>query len=172
MWLSRRARLKKLNKYAERNASIDMNGTTQNLSLASYQMSLSINRAQRAFNTLMKTCLSHHGLTIPEWSVLGYLYEASSMRPLEVASSLGVKPPFIAKLITVLSDKQLITSELFPDDERGKVIRLTEQGRTLVQEVEVKLEHCLNGQLGAIEKSDLQLFFELNNYIAANVRHH
>lgn len=149
-----------------------MNGTVQNLGLASYQMSLSINRAQRAFNTLMKTCLGHHGLTIAEWSVLGSLYEAGSVRPLEVASSLGVKPPFVAKLITALADKQLIVCETFPDDERGKTMRLTEKGRLLVQEVEVKLEHCLNGQLGAIEKSDLNTYFALNNYIAANVRHH
>ncbi len=149
-----------------------MNSTIQDIGLASYQMSLSINRAQRAFNTLMKTCLGHHGLTIPEWSVLGNLYEVSSIRPVEMAGSLGVKPPFIAKLIAGLSDKQLICCESFADDERGKTIRLTDKGRLLVEEVEVKLEYCLNNQLGEIEKSDLNTFFALNNYIAANVRHH
>lgn len=148
------------------------NNVVQKLGLASYEMSVSINLAQRAFRELLKTCLGHHGLTIPQWTLLGKLYVAGSIRPVSVAQFLGIKPPYVAKLISTLEEQKLITSEQFPDDGRGKAITLTLEGKALVDRVEGMLEACLNEQLGGLKHDDLKTYFMLTQYIAQNVRHH
>lgn len=144
----------------------------QQLGLTSYEMSTSINLAQRAFKELLKTCLGHHGLTIPQWSLLGYLYKHESARPAQVANILGIKASYIAKIITELTVNELIESTAFPDDGRGKTIRLTDAGIERVRHTEQMLEECLNDQLGDLKKHDLLTYFTLTDYIAQNVQHH
>jgi DNA-binding MarR family transcriptional regulator len=143
----------------------------EDLGLASYDMSISINLAQRAFRELLGTCLSHHGLTIPQWTLLGKLYTSGQIRPVHVAKLLNIKPPYITKLITGLEKQKIIESIEFADDGRGKAICLTQKGTDLVTYVETHLSTCLNEQFGELDKDDLKIYFLLSKYIAANVRH-
>jgi DNA-binding MarR family transcriptional regulator len=143
----------------------------KNLGLPSYEMSTSITLAQRAFGQLLKTCLGHHGLTIPQWTLLGQLYKSGPMRPISASQLLGIKPPYVAKLINELEVQGILTTVLFDDDGRGKSIMLTVKGEELIAEVEVKLEKCINEQLKGLEQADLETYFRLSKYIASNVKH-
>lgn len=146
--------------------------TIQATGLKSYDMSLAINRGQRAFNKLLKTCLGHHGLTISQWSLLGKLYESTFLRPYEAAELLGAAPALLSKVIKFLQAEGYITCQVLEDDERGKVLALTPSGKSLVEQVEFKLEKCLNDQLGSQKAGDLQVYFGVSEFIARNVRHH
>jgi DNA-binding MarR family transcriptional regulator len=143
----------------------------QQLGLASYDMSTSINLAQRAFRELLRTCLRHHGLTIPQWTLLGKLYVTGQIRPMHIAKLLNIKPPYIAKLLSELEKRDIIQSTEFADDGRGKALSLTAQGTELVEYVEIQLSACLNEQLGGLHADDLKVYFLLTQYIATNVRH-
>lgn len=142
------------------------------LGFKSYEISLLINRGQRAFNELLKTCLGHNGLTVPQWVLLGQLNKSGAMRPNEVAELLGVRPPFISTILQALTTMQFIESVPFPDDERSKQIQLTAVGTEKVRAVEAKLEVCINEQLGSLEESDLSTYFSVCDYMMKNVRHH
>ena len=135
-------------------------------------MSVSIGLAQRAFKTLLATCLGHQGLTIPKWTLLGYLYRNGSTRPFEAARKLGMKPPYIAKLLPQLESEGLIVMVNFADDGRGKSISLSAEGRKLVEQVEVMLIRCINDQLKDVSQDDIRTYFEMTQYISNNVKHH
>jgi DNA-binding MarR family transcriptional regulator len=135
-------------------------------------MITTVNRASRAFSDLLTTCLSHHDLTIPAWGVLGYLSSHTQARPIEIAKFLGVKPPFVAKMLSHLETRTYISTSRFPDDERGKMIQLTQTGKDLVEMVEPQLQHCLHEQFHGVDDSQLVSYFSFNNYIADNVHHH
>jgi MarR family transcriptional regulator for hemolysin len=139
--------------------------TFDSLGLTSYQMSVSINAAQRAFNVLLKTCLSHHNLTIPQWVVLGMIDKNNVVRPMVIAKQLGMKPPYIAKLLNGLVIDGFIVSSQYADDERGKTIRLSATGRELIDQVEPQLADCLR-------EVHASTFFAVSEFIAQNVRHH
>lgn len=140
--------------------------------LKSYEISLLINRGQRAFNELLKTCLGHNGLTVSQWTLLGQLNSSGAMRPYEVADLLGVRPPFITTLLISLTKMGYIESVPLPDDERSKQIRLTAQGAAKVMTVEQKLEVCISEQLGLLEADDLRTYFAVCDYMMKNVHHH
>lgn len=140
--------------------------------MRSHEMLTSVNRASRALSDLLRTCLSHHGLTIPQWTLLGRLFSEKQVRPVDIAKFLGVKPPFVAKILAELETQDYIQSVPFPDDERGKTIQLTAAGIQLVEHVEPMLQDCLNGQFSGVNKQDLDTYFSLNSYIAQRVSHH
>lgn len=142
------------------------------LGLASYDASLLINRSYKAFNSLLKTCLSHHGLTIPKWSLLGNLYQHGSLRPGELAKAMGVKAPFASTVALHLESEGFVKASAVEDDDRGKSVELTLEGRTLVERVEPMLRDCLNGQLGGLTRAQLSEYFAAADYMAANVKHH
>lgn len=149
-----------------------MSLVTENVGLMSYQISLSINRGQRAFNDLLSLCLKHNDLTVPQWSVLGQLYTRGALRPHSIAQHIGVKPPFASTVLQQLSEQGFIEAVICPDDERGKELKLTPSGHAKVETVEKKLVICIDQQLGEIETEDLQKFFSVSNYMAQKVRHH
>lgn len=144
----------------------------QGTGLQSHEMFIAVNRANRAFSELLRTCLSHHDLTIPQWGILGHLYTCQQARPSSIATFLGVKAPFVAKTCADLESAGYIESTPFPDDERGKMLRLTATGHNLVETVEPMLQHCIHEQLSDIDQDQLKSYFSLNHHIAHNVHHH
>ena len=148
-----------------------MSLVTESIGLASYQISLSVNRGQRAFNDLLSLCLKHNDLTVPQWSILGQLYSTGAMRPHTIAKEIGVKPPFASTVLQQLTQNSYIEATMCPDDERGKEVQLTDKGTAKVESVEKKLVVCIDEQLGDLATADLQNFFSVSNYMAANVRH-
>jgi DNA-binding MarR family transcriptional regulator len=151
--------------------TLPSDNVVQKLGLTSYDMSISINLAHRAFRELISTCLSHHNLTIPQWTLLGKLYTSGSVRPVNLAKILNIKPPYIAKLLSELEGQKMIESVGFADDGRGKAIRLTKKGFVHVEYVESQLSECLNDQLGSLKENDLKTYFIMTKYIANNVHH-
>src|SRR5262249_33536802 len=103
-------------------------------------------RAHKAFHQLLATCLGHHGLTVPQWSLLGQLPRHGELRPQRAAKLLGVKASFITGLITELEQQGLVDSVTYADDERGKQLSLSVAGRHKVAAVEPQLLECLNTQ--------------------------
>lgn len=142
------------------------------LGLTSYEASLLINKSYKAFNTLLKTCLSHHGLTIPEWSLLGRLCHEGSLRPGEAAAYLGVTAPFASTLVQTLTQQGLIDVAVYADDERSKILTLTTAGKAKVAHVEPLLQACLNGQFTQLEQRSLEDYFTTAAYMAQHVAHH
>ncbi len=138
----------------------------------SHELLTNVNRANRALSDLLRTCLSHHGLTIPQWTILGYLSDKKTARPVDLTKHLGVKAPFVAKTLAELEAQKCITSKPFPDDERGKVIELTSAGHELITNIEPMLQECLSHQLEDVKQPDLATYFSVNQYIGSHVHHH
>ncbi len=149
-----------------------MTTTILKTGLQSYEISLLVNRGQRAFNGLLKTCLAHNQLTVSEWALLGQLSQQATLRPTEIASLLGVKGPFVTKIMETLAAKGHIEYLDSPDDDRGKRIQLTTKGMKKVEIVEAKLQVCIEHQLGDLRNQQLATYFQVCDYISNNVRHH
>lgn len=142
------------------------------LGMSSFEASLLINKSQKAFNSLLKTCLGHHGLTIPTWSLLGCLYHHKSATPGEVATFMGVKAPFASTLVNTLVKDGFVSVQVYEDDERSRLLSLTKAGKAKVEHVEPLLHDCLNGQFQHLGMQNLQDYFATASYMVDNVKHH
>ena len=79
-------------------------------------------------------------LSTIDWALLGILYETTEdMYLSEIADVLGVKAPFVTRLIKVLEKRGLIIIERSALDTRAKHMYLTSSGKQLVKTIESKL---------------------------------
>lgn len=97
----------------------------------------------KSYRTLKKNTtafLASYDLTTVDWALLGILYETQNEVMLsEVADVLGVKAPFVTRVIKKLQQKALVLVQPNASDTRAKDITLTQNGKDLVILVEARL---------------------------------
>ncbi len=75
------------------------------------------------------------GFRLVEFDVLAFVYVAGSIRPSEILrrASLSASPPTIHNVITRLDQRGLVVREPHPDDARGVLVTITDEGRAAVE---------------------------------------
>ena len=75
-----------------------------------YRAGLLQARAYRKLTVFLSAKLKEWDVSLPEWALLGLLYEANGMRLQEVADMLDVEPPFATRLASTLQKKVMLQS--------------------------------------------------------------
>ncbi len=135
-----------------------------------YRVGLLQDKACRILKTQTNRELLKYGITSVEFAYLGLLFDnPKGLQANMVAEELGVKAPFVTEISIKLKEKCLIDYGSKKDDNRVKIILITETGQKFVEETEkemrVKMRPWIEG-VSITELSNYLVVLEkiINNY--------
>jgi homoprotocatechuate degradation regulator HpaR len=104
--------------------------------LPAYRQSLAgtLLAAREAVMEPLRPILREAGLTEQQWRVLRVLTDEGPNDPSGLANAGLLHPPSVARILHDLAERKLIVRKSDPADGRRKMIAVTPQGRTLVEQ--------------------------------------
>ena len=101
---------------------------------STYSIGLLQAKSYRILKKKTTDFLDQFGLSTTNWALLGILYETTddALFLFDIADALGVKPPFVTRVIKELQDRKLITVDKSTTDSRAKHIKLTSKVSSVV----------------------------------------
>lgn len=138
------------------------------MKLKTYQLGILQGRAYRELEKELACVLYPHNLDIPEWKLLGILTDNPSIPPAEAAELLGTSRPFISTLLQHLEEKHLITRTSNSKDKRSVSLKITENGITVLAQVEADVKILLKELLHGINMLDAFVYHKVLQTIVSN----
>jgi DNA-binding MarR family transcriptional regulator len=95
------------------------------------------------------------GLKVPEWRLIAILAEHDEMTPQDIGKAGELDKIMVSRAAAALIDRGLVTQRRNPQDGRSHFLRLTEDGRSLYNEVvpaALKLERELLADFSADDR--------------------
>ena len=115
-----------------------------------YQNTLTQARAHRALKTKLSYFLRPYNMTMMQWAIVGSLHEAGNKgtRVSDLASRLDTSLAFVTTTLNVLEAKGIVRRANHAQDNRAKIVYLTDEFVPKVDEIEkeigTKLKEWLN----------------------------
>lgn len=107
-------------------------------------------------NNLSET-LRAHKLSVLDWSLLGVLLQKpEGCRFVEISTAMGVEPPFVTELVTILKKKGFVKIENDPEDRRAKSVLLSKKSIELIPSVETEIKETLSFLLGDVSSAEFR----------------
>ncbi|ABI63032.1 MarR family winged helix-turn-helix transcriptional regulator [Granulibacter bethesdensis] len=95
-----------------------------------------MHRVTTAWRREITRNVSHFGLTEASWRPLFYLGRAGDgVRQVELARMLDIESPSLVRLLDLLEGQSLIERYEDPADRRSKLLRMTAEGRRVLDQV-------------------------------------
>ncbi|MGO1909738.1 MAG: MarR family winged helix-turn-helix transcriptional regulator [Brevibacterium linens] len=102
---------------------------------------------------------TRHGLTVNEFDVLINARPAAQVRQRDLLRSLVISRSALSRLLGKLEDRGLVTQEPDPEDQRGVLVALTEEGLRLCDEAAAtNAEIILDGFAGLTDAEADEIF--------------
>lgn len=117
--------------------------------ISTYQASVYQSKAFRTLKNIKNSLLKKHGLTVAQWSVLGFVYDAGrdGVRASDLANRLDTTQAFITNAVNSLENKGLIKRVDHSTDGRTKMVVLEPRQKKVVLAIESDLRECLRQEL-------------------------
>lgn len=123
----------------------------------------------RGSEVFMARCLSDFGITVTEVILLMYLYGHDNSRQEDLSDYFMLDKGTIARTLQKLERKEMIERPVNPDDQREKVIQVTEKG-LCVKDVCMNLVRLWHEKMfEGIPPEDTASFERILGKIASNV---
>ncbi len=87
----------------------------------------------------------------------------------ELATQLGVKAPAMSAMIDGLERDGLVVREHGSDDRRVVVVRLTESGRSALEEAEASRREHMRRYLGALTEDDVRALIRIQRTLIDSI---
>lgn len=140
-------------------------------------------REQRAWRSLMKMqaglseyierqLRTHGGLSTADYQVLAHLSEAPEgrLRSFALGDALQWEKSRLSQHLTRMQNRNLIRRERCATDQRGAVVVITEQGRTLVEAAApLHLADVRNVLIDHVTPAQMDLLIELGDQVEARL---
>lgn len=126
-----------------------------------YNMGLLQGKAYSRLHTQLSRALYQHGLSIPEWKLMGQVFEQGSVKLSVLAELLDYDPPMVTKLIKQLEKKLLVVRKQDAEDERAKIISLTKEGGEIIEKAEPEVKKLLHTILGETTPEELATYIKV-----------
>jgi DNA-binding MarR family transcriptional regulator len=84
---------------------------------------------------VVRLCEGRYGITRREWRLIALLAEEGAMSPSQLAESAHLERARVSALITDLTAKKLVRRVAVPGDARRAVVKLSEEGKALYDEL-------------------------------------
>ncbi|WP_329529324.1 MarR family winged helix-turn-helix transcriptional regulator [Streptomyces sp. NBC_01462] len=140
-------------------------------------------REQRAWRSLMKMqaglseyierqLRTHSGLSTADYQVLAHLSEAPEgrLRSFALGDALQWEKSRLSQHLTRMQNRNLIRRERCATDQRGAVVVITEQGRTLVEAAApLHLADVRNVLIDHVTLAQMDLLIELGDQVEARL---
>lgn len=137
--------------------------------ITTYQTTLTQARAHRAIKTKMSYFLRPHNLTMMQWAIVGSLHGAgeTGMRVSDLAQRLDTSLAFVTTTLNVLEAKSIVSRTSHAQDNRAKIVRLTDAFRPTVDSIEKEVSEKLQGWLvPSIGRENLEVYVNVIDRIA------
>ena len=99
------------------------------------QLCFSLYSASLAVNKIYKPLLDNAELTYPQYLVMSVLWENDALNNGIIAKRLGLEPSTITPIVKRLEKLDHVVRTKDPDSDRKVIIRLTETGKQLKEEM-------------------------------------
>lgn len=110
--------------------------------------------ASRVLIAIAARSLAGEDISLPQYRALVILASKGPERLAELAEALSVNPSSATRLCDRLISKQLITRIQTSDDRRGVTLKLTTQGRSLVDDVTERRRQEIYRVISAIPEDE------------------
>ena len=122
--------------------------------------------SNRNLTTFLTNALKSSNITTSEWSALGILATTGESRPSDMAMIMDVKTPMTTRLISSLLEKNLVAERKISQDQRGKLIVLTPEGKKLLDQEELVIREGMREYLKDVDLGELATYLKVVEYIA------
>jgi DNA-binding MarR family transcriptional regulator len=140
--------------------------TPRTIPLATYEAGMFQAAANRNLTTFLANALKSSNITTSEWSALGILATTGEARPSDMAMIMDVKTPMATRLIQSLLEKKLVAERKISEDQRGKLIVLTPEGKKLLDEQELIVRDGMREYMKEVDRDDLVAYLKVVEYLA------
>lgn len=139
-----------------------------NKTVNAYSTGLLQGIAYNRLNKKLTVALLPFNISIPEWKLLGQLYDHNNLRLSALADYLSYDPPMITKIAKQLEKRELITRQQDNNDERAKIITITDKGRALIEELEPVVKTAIRELLVGVTQEELAIYIKVLSVIVEN----
>ena len=133
-----------------------------------YNLGLMQGRAYRKLSSHLTKALFPYDLSIPEWKLLGQLFDHGDMKLAKLADLLSVEAPLVTALVDKLEKKGLVERTNDAKDRRAKVITATKKGIKLVEEIEPNVRAAMRVLFKGVTPDEFKIYLRVLQTIDTN----
>ena len=135
-----------------------------------HRFAMQVAQLSRAWRSELDRRLVGLGLSKARWLVLLHLARFSEMpTQRELAQSIGVEGPTLARLLDSLESQGLVTRVAVPEDRRAKKIALQPDAQTLIEKIEAISTQLRHEVFAGIDEDDLRRCQQVHARVLGNL---
>ncbi len=138
----------------------------ESVTTPTYMAGLAQARAYRLLQSNFNRVLQPFDLTMSEWAMLGCIYDAGELRLSELAEVMDIKPPQVTVMTEKLIGKGLIKTVVDTDDNRSRIVSLTDAGTKLVPQAEAEARSFMRKYMHGVSPGDLLAYLRVIAFLA------
>ncbi|NOU79449.1 MarR family transcriptional regulator [Paenibacillus sp. LMG 31459] len=108
----------------------------------------------RKFNNLIRAVVGD-ALTVEQYTTLAHIQQAGSCTSSELAAEFGVKKSAVTSIINRLFEKEWVQRDTDPKDRRNIYLSLTDQGRTVFTETDLKIRRLVQPVIHEFQNEEI-----------------
>lgn len=136
--------------------------------MSRYQSGILQGKAYRILQDSLNDVLSSYNLSIPEWKVLGLIFDNENTNTGEISTTLFVEPPLTTRILNSLQKNSFIKKKVHKEDKRITTLVITEKGKETIKELENKVGEGLAKLLKGVTREQLNTYKEVMEIIVKN----
>ena len=135
-----------------------------------HRFAMQVAQLSRAWRSELDRRLVGLGLSQARWLVLLHLARFSEMpTQRELAQSIGVEGPTLARLLDSLESQGLVTRVAVPEDRRAKKIALQPDAQPLIEKIEAISTQLRHEVFAGIDEDDLRRCQQVHARVLGNL---
>ena len=120
---------------------------------------------QRNFLVHVTERVAANKISIPQFTLLGFLSINESLNMGKLASLMGHTTPATTGLVDRLTQAGLVERFTTPTDRRQVLVKITPKGAALVGELKLDIAKAINNIMGTLTMSDREAWIRIYNAI-------
>ncbi len=124
------------------------------------------NKAYRFLRSTLAAPLATYDLSLPEWTLLGLLFDEGNHRISELATKLNVEVPQVTATVKQLEKKGCVNVSRDPDDSRAKQIELTQKWARQMPSIEKAVQGKIDPLFSSLSPKEMAAYFKVLTTIA------
>jgi MarR family transcriptional regulator for hemolysin len=135
-----------------------------------HRFAMQVAQLSRAWRAELDRRLVELGLSQARWLVLLHLARFTEMpTQRELAQSVGVEGPTLARLLDSLESQGLVTRVAVPEDRRAKKIALQPKAQPLIEKIEAISTQLRHEVFAGIDEDDLRRCQQVHARVLGNL---
>ncbi|MGP1389581.1 MAG: MarR family transcriptional regulator [Vibrio diabolicus] len=138
-------------------------------SLRDLSLAEKLSRVARLWKMVADRELEPLNLTYPRWTALWKLYRmGDNVSQKHLAETLEIELASLMRTLKLLEEQSLIIRHCSEHDKRARIVSLTEEGKTLLKQMETRILQVRSKLLTEINDQELQKLSLILDQIAHN----